>query len=210
VHELDAGAERRARDATVNPEDLDGGGDDMTQTPVSPPPTVTPNCSVTSGPAYDPTGSIPVTKSGGRKRAHFKFAAKFGTDAKAKSEPRCCELRQYIKWDKAYHDSRGGPPHGGFPSTATHDTWYEDRNGDDTIRYGHRSGTHSKPTAGCGDEYLLGGKRDMANGDEYCGNDNPDLADSRKGKWNFQLKVIDVCNGSKVKATSSVITVDWN
>jgi hypothetical protein len=137
------------------------------------------------------------------------MSAKFGTDAKAKTEPRCCEVRQFIKWSKAYQDEKGGPPHSGFPSSATHDTWYEDRDDSDK-RYGHRSGTHSDPRTGCGDEYLLSGTRDQAKGDEYCGNDNPDLAGSRKGTWNFQLKVIDVCNSDAVKASSAEITINWD
>jgi len=33
---------------------------------------------VTSGPSYSPSGSIPVTTSGGRKRASFDFSASFG------------------------------------------------------------------------------------------------------------------------------------
>jgi hypothetical protein len=36
-------------------------------------------CTVTSGPSYSPSGSIPVTTSSGKKRAAFDFSASFGT-----------------------------------------------------------------------------------------------------------------------------------
>jgi hypothetical protein len=35
-------------------------------------------CTVTSGPSYSPSGKIPVTTSGGLKRASFNFSASFG------------------------------------------------------------------------------------------------------------------------------------
>ena len=123
-------------------------------------------------------------------------------------EPRCCEVRQYIKWDSAFQTWKGGPPHSGFPSSATADTWYEDRDTSDK-RYGHRSGTHSDPIAGCGDEYLTGGTRDQANGDTYCGRDAPGGPTAMTGKFQFQLKVIDPCNSDAVKKSSSIITINW-
>jgi hypothetical protein len=167
-----------------------------------------PNCAVASGLTYSPTGNIPVTDSGGRKSAPFSFSASFTTSSGAKCEPRCCEVRQYIKWNKDFQDWGGGPPHSGFPSSSTFDTWYEDRDSADK-RYGHRSGPYSDPIASCGDEYLSGTARDMANGDKYCGKDRPGGPSAMKGKYNFQLKVVDVCNSDAVKASSSVITVDW-
>jgi hypothetical protein len=117
-------------------------------------------------------------------------------------------VRQYIKWDRRFHDWRGGPPHSGFPSGAAHDTWIEDRDTSD-FRYGHRSGAHSDPRASCGDEYTKDGARDMANGDRYCGRDSPNGPDTMEGKWQFRQDAIDTCNGNSVKASSSVITVDW-
>ncbi len=167
-----------------------------------------PNCAVASGPAYSPTGNIPVTESGGEKSASFSFSASFTTSSSGKSEPHCCEVRQYIKWNKAFQDWNGGPPHSGFPSSSTFDTWYEDRDSANK-RYGHRSGPYSDPIAACGDEYLSGTARDMANGAKYCGNDNPGGPSGMKGKYEFQLKAVDVCNSDAVKASSSVITVKW-
>lgn len=175
-----------------------------------PPPAPTGQCYVTSGPAYTPSGTIPVTNAGGRKSAPFSMAATFGTAyvTLPPRKPSCCEVRQYIKWDNAFHTWRGGPPHSGFPSSATAGTWYEDRDANDK-RYGHRSGTHSDPIAGCGDEYRTGSTQDQANGDTYCGRDAPGGPSSMTGQYQFQLKVIDTCNGNAEKASGSVITINW-
>jgi len=210
---------------TRNADGIAADDEDITQAPTpapapgvfppSPPPPAAPaapsrQCHVTSGPTYTPSGTIPVTNTGGRKSATFSMAARFGTAfvTVPPRVPSCCEVRQYIRWDDAYHRSKGGPPHGGFPSSATAGTWYEDRDASDK-RYGHRSGVHSDPIAGCGDEYLTGRTRDQANGDTYCGRDSPGAPATRMGTFNFQLKVIDTCNGSMVKARSSIITVRW-
>lgn len=164
-------------------------------------------CGVASGPTYTPTGSVPVATTGGRKRASFTFAAKFNSDASTGEVPGCCQVRQYIKWDSKFHTWRGGPPHSGFPSGASADTWIEDRDTADK-RYGHRSGTHSDPIAG-GDEYLLAGVRNQAAGDTYRGSDSPGGPTSMVGKFFFRLDVIDVSNSNAVKASSSTITIDW-
>ena len=81
------------------------------------------SCKVASGPTYAPTGDVPVSTTGDKKKAKFAMAATFTKNAADGNEPSCCEVRQYIKWDKAYQDDKGGPPHGGFPSGASHDTW---------------------------------------------------------------------------------------
>lgn len=164
-------------------------------------------CSVKSGPAYTPTGTIPVTPVGGKKKAVFSMAAGFDNDPAAGKTPSCCEVRQFIKWDQTYHNNHGGPPHSGFPASAAPNTWHEDRDRADK-RYGHRSGPHSDPIGGCGDEYLTGGKRDQANGDTYCGKDGPESRVTA-GQYQFQLKVIDTCDGNKEKASSSIITINW-
>jgi hypothetical protein len=183
-------------------------------TPPSPPPPPGPaapaqRCEVNSGPSYSPSGTIPVTVIGGRKRAQrFSLAATFTTDAATGKAPSCCWVRQMIKWDTAFHNSSGGPPHSGFPSSTPPNTWIEDRDTADK-RYGHRSGPHSDPVAGCGDEYKTGSSQDMANGDTYCGKDSPTGPTAMTGQFQFQLQVIDTCNGDAVKASSSVITINW-
>jgi len=218
-HELSTVAARRA---TRNPfgesaEDeittvaADAGTDAPVATPTdapSPAPAPAKSCSVKSGPTFDPTGAVTVTTSGGKKKAKWKMSASFKTDAPAGSSPSCCEVHQFIKWDKKFHDYAGGPPHSGFPSGSTYDTWYEDRDKNDK-RYGHRSGAQSDPVTGCGDEYKTGTTHDQANGDEYCGNDNPDGPTAMTGTYTFKLKVVDVCNGDAVKTESSEITVSW-
>lgn len=164
------------------------------------------SCSVTSGPTYTPSGTIPVTTSGGRKMAPFSFAATF--DSGSGKSPSCCEVHQFIKWDRAFHTANGGPPHSGFPSGAAADTWIEDRDQADK-RYGHRSDSFSDPIGNCGDEYKTGGARDQANGDTYCGKDAPQGSTALTGQWQFRLDAVDTCNGNAVKASSPVITINW-
>lgn len=162
-------------------------------------------CEIVSGPSYTPTGTIPVTLAGGRKKAaQWQMAAQFRNDASRDVAASACEVRQYIKWDAAF----GQVPHSGFPAGSSADTWYEDRDTAGT-RYGHRSGSYSAPMAGCFDEYLTGTTRDQANGDKYCGKDAPEGFSTDTGSWQFQLKVLDVANGDAEKGSSSVITVNW-
>jgi hypothetical protein len=168
-----------------------------------PPP---PECSVRSGPTYSPSGTIPVTKVGAKKTASFTFSASFNTDPAKGKKPACCEIRQFIQWDKTYGTWHGGPPHSGFPSGTPPGTWIEDRDTADK-RYGHRSGPHSDPILGCGDEYKTAGVHDQLNGDTYCGRDSPGTT-APAGQWQFQLHVIDTCKGG-TKASSSIITINW-
>ncbi len=200
-------AEERTRnpagDGPTEDEDVTANGDAGTDAGAAP----AANCSVASGPTYTPSGTVPIVRASGRKSAPFSFGATFATTPGSGAAPRCCSVRQYIKWDKAYQDDKGGPPHSGFPSSSSFGSWYEDRDASDK-RYGHRSGPHSDPIAG-GDEYLTAGTRDQLNGDTYVGTDAPGAPDSRKGQFQFQLKVIDTCNGDAVKASSSIITVQW-
>ena len=192
---------------TRNPEPDDAAVDDEEL--------VTRSCGVASGPTYTPSGNIPVTNSGSRKSAPFTMAATFSSQTSSWWEfwrsdlsPACCEVRQYIKWDKAFQDYNGGPPHSGFPSGSSHGIWYEDRDTSDK-RYGHRSGPHSDPIGGGGDEYTTGGVQDQANGDTYAARDTPAGPTSLTGQYKFKLEVIDTCDASHVKARSPDITIDW-
>lgn len=209
--------------SSVNPDDsatdevmtFDGGAPTPAPAPgVTPPPPPAPpapaapacQCEVASGPTYTPSGAIPVTTSGGRKSATFNMAASFTNDASANKPASCCHVRQFMKWDTRFAAWRGGPPHAGFGS-APADTWIEDRNSDDSLRYGHRSPPHFTPVAGCGNEYKTGTTQDMANGDTFCGRDTPSGPDGMVGVFSFQLKVVD--SGGAVKQSSPVITVTW-
>ena len=222
--------------------------------PAPPPAPPAQKCTVTSGPSYSPGGKIPVTTSGGRKRASFNFSASFGEAhgalgrlglglrtgastgagigayflgvgalpgaliggliggiaglAGSDSASSCCEIRQFIKWDATAAAALGGVPHGGFPSGTPADTWIEDRDSAGT-RYGHRKGSFS--ALGPGDQYTTNGVADAAKGNEYQGNDGPNGPTAvMQGEWQFQLKVVDPCQGDAEKASSSVITVPWS
>jgi hypothetical protein len=198
--------------------DSQGATPDFTQAPggspvTPPPPKSTPTgtankCSVSSHPSYRPTGTIPVTVEDLRKKASFSLAAAFDTDAATGKKPSCCEVRQFIKWDSAYHKWSKGPPNGKFPKSAKPDTWYEDRDHNDK-RYGHRAGPHSDPGTSCSDEYKNRFAQDQANGNTYCGRDTVAGPSTMTGQLQFQLDVIDTCNGNETKASSSVITIDW-
>ncbi len=163
------------------------------------------DCQLASGPTYTPSPSPPVTTAGGRKSATFNLAASFATNAATNAVPGCCQVQQFIKWDSRFATWRGGPLHAGFAGIGA-DTWAEDR---DLAggRYGRRGGPSSQPVAGCGDEYTTAGRRDMANGDTYCGRDTPSGPDDMVGTFKFQLVVFKT--GGTAVARSAVITVNW-
>jgi hypothetical protein len=190
----------------------DAGGSGAPTAPAAPPtPSPAPvrsTCKVASGPTYTPSGTLTPTISGGRKSFPFSMAATFATLAPTAVFPACCEVHQFIKWDARYVASKGGPPHGGFPSSAQADTWIEDRDANDK-RYGHRSDSHSDPIEKGGDEYTTGGVRDQVHGDTYAGKDGPSSAASRVGTFQFRLDVVDTCNSNATKASSSIITLPW-
>jgi hypothetical protein len=166
------------------------------------------SCHVKTGPTYTPDGTIAVTPlANGRKQASFSMDATFDADPATGVRPGCCEVHQFIKWDQAFQTWRGGPPHAGFPATATFDTWYEDRDSNGK-RYGHRTDAFSDPIAGCGDEYKTGANQDQLNGNHYCGKDSPGGPPAMTGTFQFQLKVIDICTGQEV-GSGPVITVNW-
>jgi len=136
--------------------------------PVAPP---REHCSVVSGPEYNKKGIIPVNILFGRKNAYFTFDATFAGDGADGSCPRCCEIRQFIKWDSVFHNGAGGPPHEGFPSSTGPETWIEDRDAEDK-RYGHRTGPHKHLVSNCHNTYKTRKTVDQANGNYYCGNDS--------------------------------------
>ncbi len=167
-------------------------------------------CHVKSGPTYSPSGPLKATKSGSRKTSPlFNLAAEFENDTPNGKCPNSCQVRQYIKWSESFHKQWGGPPHSGFSSSSTWDTWYEDRNSANNMRYGHRSGKYSFVGATCSNEYKKGSTRDMANGDKYCGTDQPSGPSTNVGWYKFKLKVIDTDNSNAVKATSSELRLNW-
>jgi hypothetical protein len=169
-------------------------------------------CKVAAGPAYAPSGRVPFKNTNGLKVADMSLSASFATDASKHVRPSCCEVRQFTKWNENSDSQNGGRAPKDFPSDAKPDTWYEDREFVNLVgdtRYGHRSGPHSNPAPNCGDEYKTANKQDMANGDKYCGHDNPQTTELSGSVWSFQLKVVDVCNDEAEIAKSPVDTIVW-
>jgi RHS repeat-associated protein len=140
------------------------------------------SCGLKTAPEYDAAGSVP----GGTA---FHWKAEFLNDAT--HDPKCCEVRQYISWD------RGAPPNNpGFPRNLQAKQWYEDRDSNG-IRYGRRTGPYSGPIPGI-DEYSDNG---------YAGMDQPDM--HHHVTLRFLLGVIDVCNGGKTVYTSKILAVNF-
>lgn len=130
------------------------------------------------------------TLSGGQR---FFWRAEFLNDAT--HDPKCCEVRQLISWNKPPF----GPntvPHGGFPSWVQPNTWIEDR-GQDGLRYGRRSGPYYFHDIG-----------NRYHGNEYFGSDRP-TGFPQGTTLSFRLIVVDVCRGGKIIYRSKTLTVNF-
>ncbi len=137
-------------------------------------------CGIKKAPEYDKQGVIP-------SETEFKGHAELlGDDT---HDPKCCEVRQEIKWT-------GGPaPHAGFePNDTASSTWHEDRARDGT-RYGRRTGPYAYYQAG-GNEY---------GPDYYNMNDNP--GNRPDYTMVFRLIVVDICDNNKIISTSKNLIV---
>jgi hypothetical protein len=117
-------------------------------------------------------------------------------------------VRQFVQWDPAFAAAAaGGIPHAGFPAGTAANTWIEDRDGTDTLRYGHRSGPHSG-SLGAGNEYTDNtGHRNAAFGTVYAGRDFPGTP-LHAGHFRFMVRVIDVCNGNR-RLGDDFLRVTW-
>ena len=165
-------------------------------------------CKVVVQPTYKPSGKItPTVNADGWKFAQFKFTAEFDHDPENGISAACCEVRQFLSWANSHM-----APHSGFPRGATASTWYEDRNTKDQ-RYGHRTGIHMFGAGGSFDEYLNAqGDPDRMLGTLYRGSDYPKMpphSHHDKARWRFVLTVVDVCNGTKRVAESTLIDINW-
>jgi RHS repeat-associated protein len=157
------------------------------------------SCGVKRGPEYFVVGgwgggSVNVgggSVSGGTK---FYFHAEFLKDAT--HDPKCCEVRQLISWNKAPF---GGNtvPHAGFTPGTVPGTWTEDRN-QQQQRYGRRAGPYSK----------LYPYVNYYHGNEYDGWDRP-YGFPPGVVLKFRLIVVDVCQGGKKVYTSKTLTVNF-
>ena len=161
-----------------------------------------------SGPTYRATTSLSPPVVGGIQNAAFRFEAEFADDPANELYASCCELRQFIRWDAAYAAAApGGPPHGGFPAGAPPNTWIEDRNGTDRLRYGHRSGQWASFSSA--NEYIdINGNRNAAFGHIYRGGDFP-MTHRNAGEWRFMVRVYDKCNNNR-RLGDDLLLITWN
>jgi RHS repeat-associated protein len=136
-------------------------------------------CGLKKAPEYGVSGTVP----GGTA---FGWGAEFLNDDT--HDPKCCEVRQMVSWD------RGPAPHRGFqPPEDQPNHYYEDRT-PDNLRYGRRTGPSSPGNQASNDYH----------GDGYTGWDKPDI--HHHVTLRFRLIVVDVCNGEKTIYTSKEIS----
>jgi uncharacterized protein DUF4157 len=165
-------------------------------------------CVVKSGPTYSPNGTQTPAAVGGSKNVPFDLTAVFEHDPGKGINASCCWMQQNIKWDKAFAKHYGKPPHTGFPSGAAADTWHEDR---DTAgkRYGHRTGSHSECIPDNHYEDAKG-NNDCSAGTVYKGHDAPGGPSGLlKGVWDFELSVVDICNGNAQVGGTDTLKINW-
>jgi hypothetical protein len=185
-------------------------------------PTVQRAVDIVEEPSYDQSGVLEGERKSDHKNAEFEFSAKFDPlPAGATRHP--LEVRQYIRWDKKYEETAGGPPpHFG---SAPADVWHEDRSPDsratDTqpvmpgMRYGHRDGPYANQfqDQDGSDRYEEAGQGSVSErllGEEYVGNDSPKVTLASQGQFDFHLKAVDTTRGDRVVAAGETLTVDWN
>ena len=179
-------------------------------------------CEADGPPRYRPSGPIKAKKIEAFGEtylvANFNLFADFRSDPANGVLPSCCEVRQEIKWDQDFVDSlrprHGGVPHAGFKPPPAPDTWVEDRNADDTHRYGYRSGPYRELEEGEepseGDKFVDSkGVRNTAFGHRYIGLDSPHMLGYIKGSFRFRLHTVDICNGDTRVATSDELELVW-
>ncbi len=167
-------------------------------------------CSIARKVAYDPpSGStMNYTREGTHKTAVFTFSVEFQHDPSQSICAGCCEIRSYIKWSKdgyPLQNTAWTPPQKYAP-----DKWYEDRTPDDK-RYGYRSGPHSVGPDNWTVERFedANGQKNWLCGTKCRGQDTPTVPSGQKGRWSFQLEVVDICSGGKVLDTTAGPVIDW-
>ena len=144
------------------------------------------SCGLKKPPQYNVSGVVP-------RGTTVSWDAEFLNDDK--HDPKCCEVRQLINWNRAISGSQSAP-HGGFkPPRDKPGQWYEDR-ATDGKRYGRRSGPYSDPQP-----------NDYYDADSYHGGDMPDGPNIPGFNLRFRLIVVDTCNGGQTIFTSRTIGV---
>lgn len=189
--------------AAANKQQPETGADSATADQPGTPPR---QCAIAEGPQYSPSGDISPQPLGREKYAFFSMSARFDNNSAAGHDPSCCEVRQYIKWDNAYQESRGGRPHSGFDEKAGPNVYHEDVEEKGICHYGHRD----ENCNGAGNnQYFTAGKPDPANGSAFRGWDEPRVARHHQGSFEFEMRVIDTCNQNTVRGVSPHVRVQW-
>jgi len=155
-------------------------------------------CGIKKGPEYYISshwaGSVCVgggSVSGGTK---FYWHAEFLNDAT--HDPKCCEVRQLVSWNRGPL----GPntvPFPAVPSWVQPNTWIEDRD-QYGKRYGRRTGDYSD----------INPVNDWYQGNQYDAWDRPRHRANDPGyTLSFRLIVVDVCQGGRRIYTSKTLKV---
>lgn len=166
---------------------------------------------VRTGPTYAPNGVVAAPAGAGR-HVPFALAAEFEHDPLNGIWASCCEIRQEISWNAAMQASfaaTGDPvPHAGFPAAHPANTFIEDRNAGDTIRYGYRRGFGG---GGAGNRYVNadGTTLNQANGVRFEGHDDPHMLPADTGQMRFRISVVDVCNENRRIGGTDTIIINW-
>jgi RHS repeat-associated protein len=148
-------------------------------------------CGIKKGPAYSVTGTVPLNTL-------FTMHAEFLNDDT--HDPRCCEVRQLVMWNKPLSPTQSAPHAGFAPPRDKPGVWYEDRNIDNQ-RYGRKPGG-KLPAMPSGFSFY--------GSDSFDGSDMPGAEQLYPGViFSFQLVVIDVCNGGNTAARSKRIKVNF-
>jgi RHS repeat-associated protein len=166
-------------------------------------------CEVAKGPSYDTKGPVQIVSNSelkGKLSGKFNFTADFIDEPAKKIRAGCCEVRQCLKWsnDKLRLNF--------FPVNLKSNEWYEDR-GNPAVeeskgRYGHRKGNGHPPNS-LPEYFNSDGTPNQISGAHFKSSDQPSTSSSNTGTTTFKLLVVDVCQNSKIVATSDELVVNW-
>jgi hypothetical protein len=134
-------------------------------------------CGIKKGPEYNVSGTVPAGTT-------LRFHAEFLNDAT--HDPKCCEVRQLVSWQKGPGPSWFKPPHN------QPNTWYEDRSQDGKrLRRAGGVSPNEDPN--------------YYHGNDYDGRDKPYV--EVRDLYSFRLIVVDLCQRGKTIYTSRTIRV---
>jgi RHS repeat-associated protein len=134
-------------------------------------------CGIKKGPEYNVSGTVPAGTT-------LTFHADFLNDAT--HDPKCCEVRQLVSWQKGPGPNWFKPPHN------RPNTWYEDR-AQDGKRLRRAGGLNPNE------------EPNYYHGNEYDGRDRPYM--EVRDLYSFRLIVVDLCRRGKTIYTSRTIRV---